>query len=95
MKLFNKIAKGANRLFHKLRADPHIFRKISNTASDINSIVHKVGNFLTPMATAYNPALGLAIQGGVQGTNQIANSLEKVISGHKKNEYERNRLNGI
>ena len=29
MKLFNKIARGANKLFQKYKADPHIFRKIN------------------------------------------------------------------
>jgi hypothetical protein len=95
MKLFSKIARGATKLFNKYKADPHLFRKISNTARDVDTVVNKVGNFLTPYATAYHPALGAGIQSFVQGTNQVRNGLEKAIEGHRKNENERNKIIGI
>ena len=95
MKLFNKIARGATKLFQKYKADPHIFRKINNSARDVDTVVNKVGNFLTPYASAYHPQLGAVVQGIVQGTHQIRNGLEKATEGHRKNENERNRILGI
>lgn len=95
MKLFNKIGRGASKLFNKYKSDPHLFRKISNSARDIDSVVDKVGNFITPYASAYNPALGGVVQGIVQGTHQVRNGLEKAISGYKKNENDRNKLVGL
>ena len=45
MTLFQKVGRSANRLFTKYAKDPALFRKISNSARDIDATVQKVGNF--------------------------------------------------
>ena len=75
MSFFNKVSRGATRLFGKLSQDNNIFRKITNTAKRIDSGVNKVGNFISSLAKMYG--LDGMLRTGMAATHQIANGLEK------------------
>ena len=76
MSLFQKVGRSANRLFNKYKTDPNLFRKISNTARDVDNVIQKTGQFLTPLSML-NPSTATAL-GSVMGTSRVvANSLEK------------------
>ena len=83
MALFEKIGKTANRLFAKYSSDPNLFRKISNSARDINATVQKVGNFLTPLSMV-NPNTAVGLQGLLTGSRTVSNALEKGYQRIKK-----------
>ena len=76
MTLFQKVGRSANRLFTKYAKDPALFRKISNSARDIDATVQKVGNFLTPLSMLH-PESAVGLQGLMKGSSVISNALEK------------------
>jgi len=92
MSIFNKISQGARSLFNKA-TNPVLFRKINNTARKIDNSVQKVGIFLLPIVSGYNPAYGaqlanglasthnirMGIQNGLDTATRVKNSLEKAI----------------
>jgi len=83
MSLFQKVSRGATKLFNKYSKDPNLFRKISNTARDVDSAVQKVGSFLTPLSMLH-PETAVGLQSVMNGSNAIANSLEKGYKNVKK-----------
>jgi hypothetical protein len=76
MALFQKIAQGATKLFNKYSHDPKLFRKISNSARDVDKVVQKVGNFLTPLSML-NPNAAAGLQTVLGGSSVVSNALEK------------------
>jgi hypothetical protein len=76
MALFQKVAQGATKLFNKYSQDPKLFRKISNSARDVDKVVQKVGNFLTPLSML-NPSAATGLQSVMGGSSVVRNALEK------------------
>jgi len=83
MTLFQKVGRSANRLFTKYAKDPALFRKISNSARDIDATVQKVGNFLTPLSMLH-PEAAAGLQGLMNGSSVVSNALEKGYKNVKK-----------
>ena len=83
MTLFQKVGRSANRLFTKYSKDPALFRKISNTARDIDATVQKVGNFLTPLSMLH-PETAIGLQGVMNGSRVVSNALEKGYKNTKR-----------
>jgi hypothetical protein len=77
---FQKLGQGAKKFFTKTLTDPNLFRKIGNTASKIDNTVQRVGSFLQPIVTAYNPEMGMALNAGLNTSHAVTNNLEKSIN---------------
>ena len=83
MSLFSKVHAGATRLFQKVGGnDPHLWRKVSNTARKVDNSVTRVGNFLASSAHAIGaPRMvtdgALSVAGGVHA---VRNNLEKAVN---------------
>jgi hypothetical protein len=79
MNLFQKLGE-APKMFSKLYNDPHLFRKVTNTARKVDNSIARVGNFL--VNTAKNIGLGgfaPAITGVTNAVHRVRNGLEKAI----------------
>ena len=75
--LFTKIGNGANRLFSKITNDHTLMRKIHNTAGQIDDGITRVGSFLVPAVSAFQPEIGAGLSAAVATSHAIANGLEK------------------
>jgi hypothetical protein len=79
-KFFKKLGQDTKKFFTKTLTDPNLFRKIGNTAAKVNNSVQRVGAFLQPLVTAYNPAAGMALGEGLATSSAISNNLERSIN---------------
>ena len=80
MGLFNKIQNGANRMFRKVGntlRDPNLFGKVNGFAKIIDKQVQKMGGFILPGLTAFNPGFGAALASGMAASSALRNGLER------------------
>ena len=87
MHFFRKVGNNLGRLFVKNVQTPHLFRKISNTAREVDNSVKSIKNFIQPGLKR----LGLDHVNGYannisEGVSNIRNGLEKAIEPYKKAE---------
>lgn len=70
MTFFRKVGNNLGRLFTKLPQTDHLFRKISNTAREVDNSVKSIKNFIQPALKRV----------GLDHINGYANSISSVVS---------------
>ena len=87
MSFFQKVGNNIGRLFTKIGSTPHLFRKISNTAREVDNSVKAVKNFIQPALKRIGlDHINNYANIGSQAVSNIRNGLEKAIKPYKEKE---------